>query len=218
MANNKTSCVIFDCEGTLVDSERLCCEALVQVFGEIGADLTIEDVIQNFEGGKVADIINMTLQLAKKTADLDVLEQRYRDVLEPLFKQRLKPMPGAVALLEWLIENNTEFCVASNARKEKIESVLELAGLLDYFQGKIFSAFDANSWKPEPDLIRYCAMSMGFVLDECVYVDDTEKGVHAGLNAGVRTFQIAPLTPQNRLTHPDVIVLDKLEALSCYLV
>jgi len=55
MVGKKTNCVIFDCEGTLVDSERLCCEALVQVFNEIGAELSIEDIIDNFEGGTHAN-------------------------------------------------------------------------------------------------------------------------------------------------------------------
>lgn len=218
MVGKKTNCVIFDCEGTLVDSERLCCEALVQVFNEIGAELSIEDIIDNFEGGKIADIMHSTLQLAEKTADIDVLEQRYREVLEPLFLKKLTPMRGAIELLDWLRETETEFCVTSNAPKDRIESILKSAGLCHYFQGKIFSAFEANSWKPEPDLIRYCAMNMGFMLDECVYVDDTHKGVKAGLNAGVTTFQITPLTWQNRVSHPKVTVLESLEQLTLYLI
>lgn len=52
--------------------------------------------------------------------------------------------------------------MASNGPKDKIEYSLELTGLLDAFKGKVFSAFDANSWKPEPDLIMYSAMNMGF--------------------------------------------------------
>jgi len=216
MVCKKKNCVIFDCEGTLVDSEHLCCEALVEVFNEIGAELTIEDVIENFEGGKVADILNSTLQLAGKTADIDVLERRYRDVLEPLFNH-LKPMKGAINLIDWLRKSEIEFCVTSNASHDRIESVLRSAGLLKYFEGKIFSAFEANSWKPEPDLIRYCAMNMGFPLEECVYVDDTIKGIKAGLNAGVTTFQMTPIAWKNRISHPDVTVLDDLEQLTWYL-
>ncbi len=217
MVGKKTNCVIFDCEGTLVDSERLCCEALVEVFNEIGAELSIEDIVDHFDGGKIADILHTTSQIAGVNADVDVLEVRYREVLEPLFNKRLAPMNGALTLLEWLRETETEYCVTSNAPKERIESVLKSAGLLNYFQGRIFSAFEANSWKPEPDLIRYCAMHMGFMLDECVYIDDTQNGIIAGLNAGVTTFQLTPLTWQNRISHPNVTVLDNLEQLTLYL-
>lgn len=216
MVGKNKKCVIFDCEGTLVDSERLCCEALVQVFSEIGTKLKVEDVIENFEGGKVADIINSTLQLAEISADVDLLEQRYRELLEPMFAH-LQPMNGAVELIDWLRETDTEFCVTSNASRDRIESVLSSAGLLGYFKGKIFSAFEANSWKPEPDLIRYCAMNMGFRLEECVYVDDTLQGVQAGLNAGVTTYQLTPLSWNNRVCYPQVTVLEDLKQLTLYL-
>ncbi len=216
MVAKKKSCVIFDCEGTLVDSERLCCEALVQVFEEIGTELDVEEVIENFEGGKVVDILNSALQLAGVSADVDILEQRYREVLEPMFDD-LQPMKGAIELIDWLRETGKEFCVTSNASKERIEAVLKSAGLLNYFEGRIFSAFEANSWKPEPDLIRYCAMNMGFTLDECVYVDDTFQGVQAGLNAGVTTFQITPIAWNHRVSFPEVTVLDDLKQLALYL-
>lgn len=65
---------------------------------------------------------------------------------------------------QFLDSHNIEYCVASNGPKDKIEHALELTGLLDAFKGKVFSAFEANSWKPEPDLIMYSAMSMGFCL------------------------------------------------------
>ncbi|EKO3408387.1 HAD-IA family hydrolase [Vibrio fluvialis] len=216
MADKKTNCVIFDCEGTLVDSERLCCEALVRIFNDLGAELSISDIAQNFEGGKIADILNTTLELAGMSADIDVLETRYREELEALFAAELKPMDGVITLLDTLNNHDIEFCVASNAPRKKIESILQLAGLMPYFTSKVFSAFEANSWKPEPDLIRYCAMNMGFLLDECIYVDDTAKGVEAGVLAGVTTFQVQPVNPSNRTTYDEVVILSKLEHLTDY--
>ncbi|KOO12327.1 HAD family hydrolase, partial [Vibrio xuii] len=70
---------------------------------------------------------------------------------------------------------------------------LQLTGLLDYFKGKTFSAFDTNSWKPEPDLILYSAMNMGFRVEECLYVDDTPKGLEAGVRAGMKTIHLVGL-------------------------
>ncbi len=217
MTESRVKCVIFDCEGTLVDSERLCCEALVQVFGELGVALSYQQVAEHFSGGKIAAILHAACQLAKITADNDLLEQRYRSIVAATFRRKLSPMGGARALLNYLKRNQIEFCVASNAPREKIAMTLTLAGLEHYFEGRIFSAFDANSWKPEPDLIRYCAMNMGFTLDECIYVDDTPKGVEAGLNAEVLTFQLSPLNPQHRSHSQQVIVLSNLLQLAEYL-
>lgn len=217
MEKKKINCVIFDCEGTLVDSERLCCMALVQVFNELGAQLTFNDVARHFSGGKIADILTETSLLADIHADIDMLEVRYRQVLESIFMTQLQPMPGIEALLQQLDKHHIEYCVASNSPHDRINFSLTQAGLADYFIGKVFSAFEANSWKPEPDLIRYCAMNMGFPLEECIYIDDSAKGVKAGVNAGVDTFQLQPLSPVNRLEHPKVTLLNHLDELIHYL-
>ncbi|CAH8189162.1 HAD family hydrolase [Vibrio aestuarianus] len=217
MTEKKINCIIFDCEGTLVDSERLCCEALVEVFNQFGAELSFDQIRNHFEGGKIADILIQTRTYAKIDADIDLLEKRYRVELDRLFQQRLLPMEGALELLNYLDQQGIEYCVASNAPKEKMVLILERCGLNTFFEGRIFSAFEANSWKPEPDLIRYCAMSMGFLVEECIYVDDSEKGVEAGVNAEVPTFQLAPLNPNARSKDSNVVVINSLLDLKIWL-
>lgn len=194
----QTKCVIFDCDGTIVDSEKLCCEALCEVFNRFGTDLSVEDVMNHYEGGKLADILSGTRTRLNIDVSLDKLEPLYRDTLDQLFEQQLKPMEGIFDALHLLDAQNIEYCVVSNSPKDKIERSLKLTGLLDYFQGKMFSAFDTNSWKPEPDLILYSAMNMGFRVEECLYVDDTPKGLEAGVRAGMRTVHLIGL---NEKTH-----------------
>ncbi len=62
-----------------------------------------------------------------------------------LFQRHLKPMDGAIELIEFLKRQDIEFCIASNAPKSRVESSLAMTGMLDDFKGKVFSAFDANS-------------------------------------------------------------------------
>ncbi|KGY10499.1 HAD-IA family hydrolase [Vibrio sinaloensis] len=190
MTKPQIKCVIFDCDGTLVDSERLCCEALCQAFNHFGAKLSMEDAISHFEGGKLADILSMTKQRLGVKVSIDKLEPVYRDYLDGLFDAQLQPMEGVFDVLDYLDTRGIEYCVASNGPRVKIERALELTGLLPQFKGKIFSAFDTNSWKPEPDLVMYSAMNMGFRLEECMYVDDTPKGLEAGVRAGVKTVHL----------------------------
>ncbi|KHT47398.1 HAD-IA family hydrolase [Vibrio sinaloensis] len=190
MTKPQIKCVIFDCDGTLVDSERLCCEALCQAFNHFGAKLSMEDAIRHFEGGKLADILSMTKQRLGVKVSIDKLEPVYRDYLDGLFDAQLEPMEGVFDVLDYFDTRGIEYCVASNGPRVKIERALELTGLLPQFKGKIFSAFDTNSWKPEPDLVMYSAMNMGFRLEECMYVDDTPKGLEAGVRAGVKTVHL----------------------------
>ncbi|MGF1908575.1 HAD-IA family hydrolase [Vibrio kasasachensis] len=198
---NKTQCVIFDCEGTLVDSEILCCRALSSVFKKFGAQLTVEQATQHFAGGKLADILADTRDRLGLRISLDVLEPHYRTTLKALFESELKPMAGAKSTLDFLEKNNIEFCVVSNGPRDKIEHALKLTGLLSYFPGKIFSAFETNSWKPEPDLILYSAISMGYRPEECLYIDDAPKGLEAGVRAGIKTIQLEGLS---RHTYPGI--------------
>ncbi|MDN3611694.1 HAD family hydrolase [Vibrio ostreicida] len=193
MSGLDTQCVIFDCDGTLVDSEQLCCKALCDVFNRFDVHLSIEMAMEHFEGGKLADILTSMKQRLGLKASLDELEPMYREVLEGLLTAHLQPMDGVFELIDYLKAKEIEYCVASNGPKEKIERSLELTGLLPYFSGRIFSAFDNNSWKPEPDLVQYCAMHMGFSPQQCLYVDDTPKGLEAGLRAGIKTVQLIGL-------------------------
>lgn len=191
MISRQTQCVIFDCDGTLVDSETLCCQALVQVFEQFNGKLTIEESLAHFKGGKLADILQATQSRLGLSISLDILEPLYRDEVQKLFHDHLQPMTGAKELVQFLSQENIEFCVASNAPKERIEQSLDMTGLLPLFKGKVFSAFDANSWKPEPDLLLYTAMNMGFRTSNCIYIDDTEKGVEAGIRSGIPTFKLS---------------------------
>jgi HAD superfamily hydrolase (TIGR01509 family) len=202
MRLEQTKCVIFDCDGTLIDSEKLCCQALVNVFAQFNVSLSLEDCYAHFQGGKLADILMDTQQRLGLTISIDTLEPLYRTELEALFQRFLKPMDGASELIQFLKNQGVEFCIASNAPKERVESSLAMTGMLDDFKGKIFSAFDANSWKPEPDLIMYTAMNMGFLPNECIYVDDTIKGIEAGVRAGIQSFRLRPNLPSTLVRTP----------------
>ncbi|EPR4992642.1 6-phosphogluconate phosphatase [Vibrio navarrensis] len=213
MAMSPIRCVIFDCDGTLVDSETLCCQALVRVFARFNVDVPLEKVIAQFKGGKLADILDDARTLFGLKVSLDVLEPIYRSEVNKLFYRHLKAMSGAVALLDFLTKMGIEYCVVSNGPKEKIEYSLQLTGLLERFHGRIFSAFDANSWKPDPDLVMYSAFNMGFLPEECIYVDDTAKGVKAGLSAGIRTYYLANGFQPNQIQDARVTKIEHLEEL-----
>lgn len=210
----KPKCVIFDCEGTLVDSEPLYCRALVRVFNLFGASLSYQDVVNAFNGGKLADVLTDIAALTPKEIDIEIVEPIYRRELDKLFVENLTAMPGAIELLDWLDDNRIDYCVASNAPYEKIARALQLAGLDKYFSTNIYSAFDTNSWKPEPDLVRYSAMNMGYALSECIYIDDTVKGVLAGLRANVASYQlIRPEINNKPLNNNEVLDAKVVESL-----
>ncbi|UXI03343.1 6-phosphogluconate phosphatase [Photobacterium sp. TY1-4] len=215
-AQSDIRCIIFDCDGTLVDSETLCNQALVNVFNRFGAQLSLEECLRHFQGGKLTDILTETRVRAGIRVSVDTLEPLYRAECRRLFEQGLSPIPGVPELLATLNARGCEMCIASNAPVSKIEHTLSLTGLLPYFDGKLFSGFEASSWKPEPDILHFAAMHMGMALSECVFVDDTPKGVQAGINAGIRTFHFAANPYSRAIVHPRVTTLTAMPQLLDY--
>ncbi|MDO6498370.1 HAD-IA family hydrolase [Photobacterium sanguinicancri] len=210
-------CIIFDCDGTLVDSEKLSQQALTETFAQFGVTLDATSYWQHFKGGKMSDILAETCSRVGLQARVDDLEPVYRKACERVFLQGIEPIAGVPELLDTLEAQGYEMCIASNAPIEKVKHTLKLTGLDHYFTGKIFSGFDANSWKPEPDVIHYAAMLMGIPLDKCIFIDDTVRGVEAGINAHVQTFHLLSTPDGQRIDHPNVIPLANMTELLNYI-
>jgi len=210
----KTRCVIFDCEGTLVDSERLCCQALVDVFAQFDCPVTLADSLRHFQGGKPADVLHEACVRYGLKVSLDTLEPLYRERKQRLYEANLTAMPGIKYLLDDLRRANIAVCIAGNSEKDKIVHALELTQLSGYFAHSIFSAFDTNTWKPDPDLLFYAALNMGVSTDECIYVDDTLKGVKAGIKAGIRTYYFRPNHSDITIEHPLVSTISSISQLA----
>lgn len=174
--------VIFDCDGTLVDSERLAAGLLRDILHDYQVSLSIEEVLTRFRG------VQFALCLQGLCADYpglpsEEVEQRFRSQTLPLLREKLEEMPGAVAFVRGL---NLPKCVASNGPRSKIETCLGTVGLLDEFEGLIVSAYEVDSWKPSPVLIETAARLMGLSAQQCLLVEDSVPGVLAGLGAGAQ--------------------------------
>jgi len=179
-------CVIFDLDGTLVDSERLCNQAFLDLLPELPD--TVELLTRRYRGKKLASIlVDIESQLCQTLPD--TFEQHYRQRVAELFSHELKPMPGVLEMLE-----ATHFpkCIASSGPPLKIHQALQISGLASYFGDNIFSSYEVGSWKPEPGLFQYAANSMGFMPRQCVVVEDSEVGIEAAEAAGMKAFQYVP--------------------------
>jgi beta-phosphoglucomutase-like phosphatase (HAD superfamily) len=82
--------------------------------------------------------------------------------------------------------------VASNGPKDKMQKALQLTQLSSFFNGKLYSAYDINSWKPDPGLFLYAAQKMGFKPEQCLVVEDTLVGIEAAKAGGMKTVLYDP--------------------------
>ena len=177
-------CIIFDCDGTLVDSEHLSCLGLELQLRACGVHETAGELLRAYKGWRLAEICRRLE--AKHSVRLPAsFVPDYRVLVERLFAEQLRPIPGVV---EALSKIHLPKCVASSGPPEKINQSLTLAGLKPFFGEHIFSSYVIQSWKPDPGLFLHAAGAMGFPPSACVVVEDSEVGVQAARNAGMPAF------------------------------
>lgn len=181
---SKYKCVIFDCDGVLVDSEPLSNQVMVDMANEYCATIDISYAYRNFKGHALQDCVLKIERLINKKLPSS-FEDEYRARSYEKFKNEIQPIDGVLKLIKKL---TIPYCVASSGPEHKIKLNLELTGLLPYFEGKIFSCYTIKKWKPESDVFLWAAKTMGFQPKDCLVIEDSITGVHAALAGGFDVF------------------------------
>ena len=198
------ACIIFDMDGTLVDSEGLSARAFLELLPELS--YYEAEMAARYRGKKLAVIMAALEQEIGRELAED-FEPRYREIVARLFQSELQPIPGAADMLASL---QLPFCIASNGPLFKMRQALGVTGLARFFEGRMFSAYDVGVWKPEPGLFLHAAAAMGAAPPDCMVVEDTWLGVEAGLAAGMRACKLHDDAPAIR---PDVLRIQALAEL-----
>lgn len=182
-------CVIFDLDGTLVDSESLCNQALLDLLPDL--DEPIDTLVARHRGRKLAQIFAEVQKRLQRQLPQD-FETTYRARVSDLFSTALRPSPGAQVMLGSL---KYPCCVASSGPLTKIKQALHVTGLERYFSNQVYSSYEVNSWKPDPGLFLHAAREMRFLPSECVVVEDSEVGIQAASHAGMMALHYSPHAP-----------------------
>lgn len=203
---------LFDLDGTLVDSEILANQVLVDVLAEQGLSFSLDEAVERFRGGKMAEsIADVETHFGCKLSADFVPHLRQRTALA--FEEKLQPIDGALDLVGSI---ESQICIASNGPQEKIRLSLSLTGLLPFFGDRLFSAYDVQAWKPDPELFLNAARKFGIAPSDCAVVEDSLPGIQGGLAAGMDVFAYFPDAVPTRL--PDnVMVVKHLSELKAYL-
>ena len=178
-------CVFFDCDGTLVDSEVICTQSYVNTFARYGIELSLQEMFEKYKGVKLYDIIRDVAAEHQTELPMDEVETAYRAEVARLFDLELKPIAGAKALVEQV---NVPMCVVSNGTVKKMQHSLGLTGMLPYFATHLFSGYDINHWKPDPELMYHSAEQMQVPIENFILVDDSSAGARAGLSCFQRGY------------------------------
>jgi HAD superfamily hydrolase (TIGR01509 family) len=199
--------VIFDNDGVLIDSETLAFTVLVDLLEVNGISLSTEEAVERFLGGPVSRVLDWAADAGTPLpGDFDV---SYHDDLFAAFDRSLTATAGAVDVVDRLAAV-TSVCVASSGSRERIRRSLAKVGLLERFDGRMFSTEDVAEGKPAPDLFLHAADRMGVSPERCVVVEDSPLGVEAAGAAGMASVGFSRSVPADRLARATLGVVEDL--------
>ena len=182
----KRICVIFDLDGTLVDSEELCNQAFLDLIPNLTD--SVEILTERYRGMKLELIMNdLSSRLGHRLPE--EFESTYRTQVSTLFKKFLRPIAGVRQMLASI---DCPKCIASSGPPSKIHESLALCNLAQVFGDNIFSSYVVKSWKPDPGLFLHAAKAMGHEPEECVVVEDSAVGIDAAFAAGMKAIHFVP--------------------------
>ena len=189
--------IIFDCDGVLVDSERVANEVFARVLDEVcGLKFTLDDMFDTFVGHSRAQCLQKIEDMIGEPPPPE-LDLRYQRDINDALERTVQPIDGIEAVLESL---SLPYCVASSGSHDKMNMTLGKTELMHFFDGNIFSTSEVERGKPHPDIYLHAARSMG--IDDparCVVVEDSPIGVTGAVAAGMQVFGFAELMPAERL-------------------
>jgi HAD superfamily hydrolase (TIGR01509 family) len=206
----KIKCILFDCDGVLVDSEGIGNQVLLNMAAKYGLKISLNEAYKKFNGRSLKDCFQQIEQLINQPLP-ENFEIAYRKKSFEAFATQIKPIKGVMKFLNSL---TIPYCVASSGPVEKIQLTLKTAGLIDKFENKIFSSYQINSWKPDPGIFLHAAQQMGFSVEECVVIEDSLVGVIAAKRGGFKVFGLASEKNSKELENEGAILFYTFEELA----
>ena len=176
--------IIFDCDGVLVDSEILSCGTDARLMTEAGYTISTGALIAGYIGRPKSEIWAAIAELRGEPWPKGLL-QRANDLLLERLRTELEPVRGVAAALDAIASTEGPMAVASSSGVEKLRLSLDMCGLWDRFEGRVFSAEMVSRGKPAPDVFLYTASRCGVDPAACLVIEDSVAGVTAALAAGM---------------------------------
>ncbi|GAC1361747.1 MAG: HAD family hydrolase [Polyangiales bacterium] len=202
--------VLFDCDGVLVDSEALSCEATADLLKARGFDLDGAEVMRRFLGRSIAAVYAHCAALGRP------LDPGFADEKERLYVERargvLQPIPGAHAVVERLA-GRAPIAVATSGSPGKVAFSLRETGLARHFD-VVVCAVEVARGKPAPDLFLLAAERLGVDPRTCLVVEDAAPGIAAARAAGMVAVGLASSISREALRAAGAdVVVDRLDQL-----
>lgn len=199
--------VIFDLDGTIVDTEPIWFQTFKEILKEYGHEYT-EEIRRLMMGRSNASLVLKEIFNIKE--DVEVLREKIRSKYKSLVMENLVLMPGFYNLLEKL-EGKLRLAVASGSPADIANLVIDKLDLRQHFSF-IVCGDQVRNGKPDPEIFLSVSKKLKVKSAHCVVIEDSPKGVNAAKNAGMKCIAVrSPYVLQEDISKADLIVNNLLE-------
>ena len=178
--------VIFDVDGTLVNSNDAQAKSWVEALKEFGYSVPYEKVrpLIGMGGDKV---LPETIGVQKDSEKGKQISKRRSEIFKEKYLPTIQAFPGAQELLNRMRDQGLKLAIASSAQPDELRSLLQIVGAADLIEDKT-SSEDAKRSKPDPDIMQVTLKKVGYPPNEVVMIGDTPYDIEAASKVGVATI------------------------------
>jgi HAD superfamily hydrolase (TIGR01509 family) len=178
--------VVFDVDGTLVDSNDAHAQSWVDTFAEAGYNVPF-DVVRPLIGMGADKLLPKTVRVAQNSDEGKKLTKRRSEIFGEKYLPRLRALPGSRELVLRVRGDGLKTVVATSARDKELKGLLKAAEVADLMEEKA-TASDAKRSKPDPDIVHAAIEESGISSDNLVMIGDTPYDLEAATKAGLRVI------------------------------
>ncbi len=209
--------VLFDMDGTLIDTEKYYRIFWPKALAQFGYHMTDEQVLFMRSLGRPFAPKQLKEWFGEELDYYAVRDCRKQLMEEHLDRVGIELKPGAVEILEALKKRGILAAVATATDLERTEKYLQKVGLREYFD-RLISATQVKEGKPSPDIYVYACEQLGLEPEECIAVEDSPNGVKSAYGAGCRVIMVPDQTePDEELSKLLYACVDRLDGIEAYL-
>jgi len=196
--------VIFDMDGTLIESTNADFLAWQKVFLDYGKNLTFNDY-SPLLGKRSVAVVKDLLKITTEEDQANALSNKSKYFFEIIEQQGLKTVPFATEFLQHLKTLHIPIALATSSRREKTRGVLQKVEMLSYFD-VLVTAEDVIKGKPFPDVFLKAASLLEIPAEHCLVFEDAVSGITAAKNAGMKCVAISSNSDSQLLEKADMVI------------
>jgi HAD superfamily hydrolase (TIGR01509 family) len=204
--------LIFDCDGVLVDSERLVNRVEARVLSRWGWDATPDELGATFKGRAFPEVAASIARHVQRPLPPDWMYDLAMEVADGM-RRELREIPGVRSVLDRLRDAGVPLAVASQSALGRVRLSLGVCGLDGYFGAHLYTASMVARPKPAPDVYLHAAAGLGADPSDCIVVEDSPSGVRAACAAGMRVYGYAADEDADALEGAGAIVIRNMAEL-----